>query len=572
MKLKWFSLGCLTSIALLIAIIVLGVRSATKMMQTEKAVAETNIKFDSWMTIQLNGPIKEFSEIKPDNIFNDVPTSVHSVCLKIDEASKDPRISGIYLRPQGVICGLASLNRIGESLENFKKSGKSIITYLDMATDRDYYLATFSTKIFLEPSASAGIALTGTGADMNFYGNLLKRIGIKVNVVHAGKYKGAGETYSRDRLSSPHKKNLTSLIDNIYREKLGKTAYNRDIEYNTLANIYESREELFISQKEALKYQLVDALQTEEEVKTKYSVSEKKSINYKDYNHKSESKFEKKIAVLYAQGTIMQASKYNRNALSSNKIKSQVDKILKDGSIKAVVLRIESPGGSALESEKIYNTLRRLKVPVYVSMANIAASGGYYISCAGKYVFADPMTITGSIGVVSMIPQADVLADNIGITSDGVKRGKFSGAFNIFKPVPEYMLQSFQKNSEDIYFEFKSRVAEGRNLELSYVEKVAQGQVWSGTQALENKLVNQTGTLKDAISFAANENGLKAFEVVYYPEQKTLLEIFFEENLNIENFTTAFRDFPFDELKKIREFGNLIKNEKNLILMPYKVQ
>jgi protease-4 len=466
---------------------------------------------------------------------------------------------------------MASLNRIGESLENFKKTGKEVVTYLDMATDKDYYLATYSSKIYLEPSASAGIGLTGLGAQMNFYGNLLNKIGVKVNVVHAGKYKGAGETYSRTALSEPHRKNLTNLIDKLYNEKIGITASNRNTDSENIKNVYENRDEMIISKEDALKYLLVDGLKTEEEIKAEYQIFKDKAVKYTSYDLNLSSKFDEKIAVIYAQGNIMPGSKYNQNALSNAKIKAQVDKIVKDGTIRAVVLRVDSPGGSALESEKIYNTLRRLNVPIYVSMANVAASGGYYISCAGKHVFADPMTITGSIGVVSMIPNASKLADNIGITTDGVKRGKFAGALNLWDPTSKDMIDSFQKNAEDIYFEFKTRVSEGRALDLNAVEKVAQGQVWTGDQALGHKLVNSIGTLQNTIEFAAKETGLTNYEVVYYPHQRTMLESILEENLNLENVAVKFKGLPLGDLEKMKNFWNLIKDERNLTLMPYKV-
>jgi protease-4 len=559
---KWFALGCLTSfilIGLLVAILVtIGVRST----RTITAV----VKPDSYLHLQLTGPIAEYNEIRDDFIFETETASVHELIRKIHAAQTDSNIRGILLEPRGVVCGSAVADRLGQALLEFRDSGKDVTAYIEDCGDRDYYLCTFANRIVMNPSASASIMLTGVGSSLNYYKRLLDKLGIEFKVVHAGKYKGTGEPYVLDAMSPEFRENLTGVLDSTYVRKLKTIAENRkrvveqeddineDNRYEYIRKIYEERPSLFITADKAREMGLID--------ETAYRQDLLKSLRADGHLVKA-SKYDRepagynasnRVAVVYLQGEIMgMASEWQPGVITAERFDKIATELEKDSSTRAVVLRVNSPGGSALESEIIHHRIEQLKThkKVVVSMGNVAASGGYYISSGADAIFADPYTITGSIGVVSAIPNLSKGAAKLGVTPQTVSRGKFANAFDPMLPFNPNDVNSLQAHSITIYEEFKSRVAEGRKMTPDQVEAIAQGRVWSGAKAKEIGLVDEVGTLDEAVAKAATLAGLKSFGTDYYPETHTVMETILKDRLNINTLSTALH------AGLVEDWGNL---------------
>ena len=568
MKSKWFSLGCLTSVVIIIIMIFTMTWTFGSMGKGFKKPKVEKIVEGSWLRMDISGIINDYNEFKDNPFVGSISTentSVHEIVHKIYKASQDENIRGILLEPNFISCGYANLNEIMSALEHFKNSGKEIHAYLDLGTNKDYILSTVADKIYLNPSASAGILLTGVGGGILFYKDLLDKIGIEINVIHAGKFKGAGETFSRNELSEPVRENLDRLFSNVYNSVLTKISENREIEFAEIVKIYEKREELFINQKNALNYNLVDELSVKEDLYNKLGVTKKNLVSFSKYKIPNLKKSDSNIAVIYAQGGIvMQSQGFGSVNITSSKLNKILDNIEKDNKIKGVVIRVNSPGGSALVSEMILDRIRRLREvkPVVISMGNVAASGGYYISAESDYIFADPFTITGSIGVVAMLPNIAKLTDNIGIHEEDISKGKFSNAMSIYSTLDESMINSLHISIQQTYLEFKQRVSDGRGILLDDVELIAQGQVWSAEDALQNNLIDETGMIDDAIKKAAELSNIEEYTIKYYPQQKNFLEEMIKNKFNIDIAETVISN-QIDEDKGILKAWQLFKSIKD---------
>ncbi len=574
MRKKWFAFGCLTSILVLIIIIFFIGHSISKLGK-QKAV---KVLPGSYLHLRLSGRIVDYKEIKDDLfMIDDDVYSAHEIIEKIDKAAKDDKIKGIILEPEWIRCGFATTNEIIAALEDFKTGGKQVIAYLDMVTNRDYFLASAAHEIYLNPSASAGILLTGIGSNILFYKDLLDKLGIEMQVIHAGKYKGAGEPYTRNQISKPFRESIDKLFSDIYENMLAEIANRREITTAQIKDIYEIRDELFINRETALKYKLVDELSFKEDLLAKFGIDNDNLLSLEDYKTRTVPlSFQENIAVLYAQGMITRARSGFEQKISAPRITKLLDKLQKDDKVKALVIRVNSPGGSALESEIILAKIREFKKqkPVVISMGNVAASGGYYISCVSDHIFADPFTITGSIGVVGMIPNINKLGDKVGIHPNEIRKGKFSNIFDPWvKPDPE-QFSALKKGIEETYMEFKSRVSEGRDMSLNEVEKLAQGRIWSCRDAGENDLIDETGNLEDAIIKAAELAGITAFARTYYPKQKSFLELLLKERFNLDIISKVLnndlqKDLGFD---KAADFYKNIKNEPVQAIIPVQIE
>ena len=580
MKSKWFSLGCLTSIAIIIIMIFTMLWTFGSMGKGFKKPMPEKIVEGSWLRMDLSGSIIDYNEFE-DNPFTDPfsadKTSVHEIVHKINKAAQDDKIKGILLEPKFIACGYANLNEIMSALENFKSTGKEIHAYLDFGIDKDYLLSTVADKIYLNPSASAGILLTGVGRGVLFYKELLDKIGVEYTVIHAGKYKGAGETFSRNEFSEPVRKNLDRLFSNVYNSILTKIAQNRGIELAEITKIYEKREELFINQEKALNYNLVDELSVKEDLYNELGVTKKNLVSFSKYKIPKFKKSNSNIAVIYAQGVIVAPSQgFGAVNITAAKLNKILDKIEKDNEIKGVVIRVNSPGGSALVSEMILDRIKRLRgaKPVVISMGNVAASGGYYISAESDYIFADPFTITGSIGVVAMLPNIAKLSDNIGLHEQDISKGKFANAFSIYSKPNESMINSIRMSIKETYLEFKQRVADGRGISIDDVELIAQGQVWSAEDALQNDLIDETGMISDAIKKAAELSNVDDYTIKYFPKQKNFFEEIIKDKFDIDIAETIISN-QIDEDKGILKAWQLFKSIKNdplQAVMPFELE
>ena len=573
MKSKWFALGCLASVVILVIMIFSTIIMIGSMGDSfAKSKQLKSITPGSYLHLKLSGDIPEYNEFS-ESFFGEDAIAAHSIIQKITKASYDKNIKGIILEPRWISCGFASLNEIMKALEHFKSSGKEVYAYLDMAGNRDYFLASVADSIYLNPSASGGIFLTGVGGNVLFFKDLFDKLGIEMKVIHAGKYKGAGENFSRSSFSKPVKDNISKLFSFIYEKMISKLAENRNLTKDDIKFIYEKRKEIFISQEKALEYKLVDKLCFKEDLLKKLGINRNKLISLKSYKLSPRKTKKERIAVVYTQGMISPSNSfYTAQNLSASKIDKVLDRIEKDNSIKAVVFRVNSPGGSALESEIIFNRIKQLNSvkPVIISMSNVAASGGYYISAESDHTFADPFTVTGSIGVVAMIPNINKLSDKIGITSDPITKGKYADIFNPYIEPNQEEFNALKEDIEATYMEFKTRVSNGRDMTLDEVEKIAQGQIWSSEDALDKNLIDEIGMLNDAIQKAAEIAEVSEYSVHFYPKKKSIFGELLKEKLDIDVVSKVIeneisKDFGLD--KPILLYKN-IKNNPIQAIMP----
>ena len=534
MKGKWFGFGCLTSILLLLAIVFVSLFSVnsyfSKYKGDKKKVADS-----TWLVLNLEKEVKEFSELSED-FFGNENNTVHNYIQIIDRAAEDKRIAGIILCPQYFTSGYSTLDQLMNSLQNFKASGKPVYAYVNSITNRGYYIASIADKVYLNPSSSAGILLTGIGGHILYYEQMLDKLGIEMQVIHAGKYKAAGEQFVRNEMSPEFRENLTSLYGDMYQQMLQTIADNRGIEVLDLRTLYEERDNIWINGQYSLKTGLVDELMQYQELLDMLHIQKSNKMNLTEYPLAPRLVPNNQIAVLYAQGNITNQTGPAIDLITSAKLFKEIDLIEKNPKVKGIVLRINSPGGSALESDIILNKLLKVQrtKPIVVSMGDVAASGGYYIACSADYIYADPMTITGSIGVVSIFPNLNKMGDSIGVNSNSIKYGKYSDILNVWEKPNDAELSAIQSSMMGIYDEFKTHVATGRDMTLNQVESIAQGRVWSSVQAKNNGLIDDIGDLNDAAAKAAEIAGISSYAIEYYPKQKSLMDLLLKEYFDID--------------------------------------
>ena len=571
MRKKWFAFGCLTSFVLVIVFLLVVFHSLGNLGK-KKAV---KIEPSSFLELKLSGEIRDYNEFKDDFFSSPMQKktiSANDVVLKINKAAKDKNISGIILEPNWIKSGFATVNEIISALENFKATGKKVYAYLEMCGNKDYYLASVADSIYLNPSASAGILLTGIGGNILFYKELLDKLGIEMQVIHAGKYKGAGEPFSRNQMSEPFKESVDELFSDLYEQMLKEISRRRNIPYSQVKKIYEKRDDVFINKQNAIDLRIADELAFKEAMLEKLNINKKNLVKFSDYRMPIPSLKPDKIAVIFAQGGISQSKSELEENISAAKFNKILDKLEEDKTVKAVVMRVNSPGGSALESEIILNKIKALKKkkPFVISMGNVAASGGYYISCDADYIVADPFTITGSIGVIGMFPNFNKLGTKIGIHSNVIKKGKYSTLFDPWQKPDKSVLKNFESEIKETYAEFKNRVAEGRKLKIDKVEEIAQGRVWSSSDAFKNQLIDAEGTLDDAVRKAAELAGISSYGKIFYPKQKSFFELLLKEKFNIEIFSGITNSEWEKELKfkEALQFYEMIKNDPVQAIVP----
>jgi len=567
MKTKWFFLGCLTSVVLLIAFVALSFVGLLKLSSRLADQQLAKINPGTVLHLKISGEIIEYNEFY-DNYFKDLGNGSHEIIQKINRATRDENVEAILLEPSWIVCGYAVLNEIKTSLEEFQKSGKKVYAYLERAGNKDYLLAAVADEIF-----PAGILLTGIGSSAIFYKDLFDKIGVEVTVIHAGEYKGFGESYSRRNFSKPVKENLNHLYTDIYERVIEDLSDRREIPSEKTRNIFEQRPELFISAENAIQYGLVDELLHFEDLVAKICPDQRKLINFNRYKSAAESLLNQdQVAVVYLQGEILESDlTYGAQFINFEKVDKILDKLETNPLVKGVVLRINSPGGSALESEIIHDRILKLKEhkTVIISMSNVAASGGYYISAPGDFIFADPFTITGSIGVATIIPNFKQMADKIGISTDPIKKGKYVDVFNPFVEPDAATYEALKLSSDNIYSEFLSRVSEGRSIDLEELKNIAGGRVWSSNYALDSGLINEIGILQDAVNKAADLAGLTDFQIKYYPEKRSIFQEFIDRRFNLSYMYSYLRYDLEDEFGLTRlylRYKNLLNDPVQAII------
>lgn len=454
---------------------------------------------------------------------------------RIAAAKNDARITGIYLDLSSVNAGRATIEEIRNALLDFKESGKFIISYSETYSQSAYYIASVSDEIYVNPQG--GIDFRGLASQTMFFKNAMQKLGVDMQIVKVGTFKSAVEPFTNDKMSEPNRQQMDALLGSMYSHLLTNIGASREIPVDSLHRIAD--ELLIRNAQDAVDLGLADGLKYKDELLS--SLMEKLNIEAtKDIKSISIAKYKPaktnfgtsrdRIAILYANGEIV-SGEGNEEIIGSETISRELRKLRQDDRIKAVVFRINSPGGSALASEIIWREVQLLKEvkPVMVSMSDVAASGGYYIAAAADSIFAQPNTITGSIGVFGTVPNLQELwNDKLGITFDGVKTGKFADMLsgNFDRPMTAEEQRYLQIEVERIYNTFLTRVADGRKIDKSNVDSIGQGRVWTGLQALENGLVDRVGNLEDAIDAAALKAEVSDYQIVRYPTIKQPFDAF----------------------------------------------
>ena len=526
-----------TLIALLINFFIkVGVVShmISNLSKTEETSA--TVKPNSVLYMKLNYEIPDrttdnpFGAIDFQSMESIDASGLNDILRNIEHAKTDPNIKGIYLELSSIPTSTATLQEIRDKLNEFKESGKFLVTYGETYSQSAYYMASIADKIFLNPEGA--VDLHGMATQIMFYKHLLDKLDVEMQIVRGpnNKFKSAVEPYFLDKMSEANREQMDKLLGTVWGQILQGISQSRNISVEQLNQIADNLETLFNADK-ALEYGLVDNLYYKDQVleELKGLTGSNKSINAvgntkyaKSYNDKNTSKNE--VAIIYASGQIYDGKGDEEMGIYSENLSKTIRKAREDENVKAVVLRVNSPGGSAVASAIIGRELDLTKEvkPVIVSMGNYAASGGYWISAKGDYIFADPTTLTGSIGVFGTFPNAQgLLNDKIGLTFDVAKTNENSDFGSITQPLTEFQYNKLQQMVVKTYNDFTSRVAEGRGLTQAYVDSIGQGRVWAGADAIGLGLVDQLGDMEDAIAYAVQKANLgNDYKVTEWPKQK----------------------------------------------------
>ncbi|HNZ71036.1 MAG TPA: signal peptide peptidase SppA [Prolixibacteraceae bacterium] len=534
---------------------------------------ETVLKDNSVLEIKLDGEVVDRSTDNPfENL--DIPLLSSTKKIGIDllkesitKAKNEDKVKGIYLRIDDVSAGYADCEEIRSALVDFKSSGKFIYAYSETYSQKAYYLASVADKIFINPEGS--LMFTGISSSTPYFSKALDKLGVEVQVIRHGKFKAAVEPYILDKMSPENKEQIETYIGSIWNNVLGEIATSRNTTVSALNSIADENM-YFRHARKLISNNLVDSLVYEDQVldflKSKAGIESKKDIPFvtvselKNVPAKRESKglAKNKIAVIYAAGEIAMesSSSMSEEGISGLALSKEIREARQDSSIKAIVLRVNSPGGSALASELIWREVKLAaeQKPTVVSMGNLAASGGYYIACAADSIVANPTTLTGSIGVFGLIPNANELIDGkLGIKNEVVKTNKLSDMPSLTRALTDEEEQIMQEMVENVYSTFVSHVAEGRNMTYEQVDAIGQGRVWTGENALKLGLVDKLGDLDDAIAIAKNMAKLDTYRVVKLPKETDPIEEL------MKGFSTKMKMSILE-----KELGSAVKYYKSL--------
>ena len=576
-----------TLIALLIVFFVkVAVYSAliSGMSKMSSETTSTVLKPNSVLFMKLNYDIPDRTA---DNPFKSIDfntmepietTGLNEILRNIEHAKADPKIKGIYMELSSIPTSTATLEEIRNKLIEFKQSGKFIAVYGETLSQSAYYVASVADKIWLNPEGM--IDLHGMASQIMFYKHLLEKLEVEMQIVRGpnNRFKSAVEPYFLDKMSEANREQMDKLLGAIWGKILQGISETRGISVEQLNQIADNLELMTDAQK-ALDYGLVDNLffkdQVVEQLKaltgSGNTVNAVNNANYaKSYKAKNFNKNE--VAVIYASGQIFDGKGNEENIYSENLAKT-IRKVREDRNVKAVVLRVNSPGGSALASAIIGRELDLTKEekPLIVSMGNYAASGGYWISAKGDYIFADPTTLTGSIGVFGTFPNMQGLFNHkLGLTFDVVKTNENADFGNFTQPLTPFQYAKLQENVVKTYDEFTLRVAEGRGLRQSYVDSIGQGRVWAGADAIELGLVDQLGDLEDAIAYAVEQANLgNDYKVSEWPEQKDFVLRVMESMNKTNEIQVAMKRKLGVYYNYIEGLDNLQKNTGIQARMPF---
>ena len=556
-------------ISFLSILMMIGMVATLSSSDTEK------IENNSILELTLNAPIDERAAQNPFAdmdipYYNTNSIGLDDIIASLENAAKDDKIKGISLNIKSVGASPASLEEIRGALIKFKESGKFVYAYSDSYTQGAYYLASAADKVFLNPKGE--IDFRGLAFQIMFYKGLIDKLDIDVQVVKCGKFKSAVEPYLLNKMSDANREQLTVLGNSIWGKMLEDIATSRNITVEQLNNVADSM--LILKDiNNAIAMGMVDAFC----YPTDYRNTLKKEIGVKDdepLNLVSLASYRKsfkedlgkgddKIAIIYAVGQINDG-KGSDNTIGDVTLCKEIRRAYKDKDVKAIVLRVNSPGGSALASEIIWNELENAKAAgkkIVTSMGDYAASGGYYISCNSDAIVAQPNTLTGSIGVFGMIPSVQrCLETKLGVTVDVVKTNAHSD-MSTLRAMTEEEYNLMQGMVDQTYDTFLTRVSDGRGLTKAQVDSIGQGRVWAGTDALQLGLVDKLGNMKDAIALAAKLAGTDSYKIVYYPEKKEWFETLFNKDKEEKEISAAIRSELGDLYPTYNALQQIIKSK-----------
>lgn len=541
---------------------------------------------NSILKISLNYDVKERSSSNP---FEEISflsfeakktLGLDDILANIKKAKTDNNIKGILLDVGYIPAQLATIEEIRSALINFKNtSGKSgtgnkfIYAYSEVYSQKGYYLVSVADKIFLNPTGI--LEFKGFSAEIMFYKHALEKLEIEPQVFYNGKFKSYTEPFRLDKMSEPNRIQTTEFLNEMYHGFIGRIAESRKLSEKYLDSVANNL--LIRKAEDAKELKLVDELSYEDEmldsIKYRLSIDEKKEIDFITMNkyvnvvdqNKSKVAAKERIAIIYAEGEIVDGKSDEGEVGSITFAKTIRDARLND-KVKAIVLRVNSPGGSALASDIIWReiTLARKKKPVVVSMGGVAASGGYYISCAADTIVAEPNTLTGSIGVLGIIPNIEKFFNNkLGITFDGVKTSRFADMPTVTRPMSAEERQIVQMEVDRIYHDFVSKVAEGREKTVEEIDSIAQGRVWSAMSAKEIGLVDVIGGIDDAVKIAASMAKVEQYSIMSLPEQKDPVTKIIEQFTGDEMESRILKNKLGDNYKYVQQLER-IKNMRGI--------
>lgn len=558
-------------LAIILFVVLALVIISSQLSSDQEAVS---VKEKAVLHLKFDLPLADRGGMMPDlqNFRIQKRMGIKDITDMLDDAAKDDRIKGIFIEPSVFTGGLATTEEVRNTLLKFKESGKFIVAFSDAYSHKSYYLSSVADKIYLNPAGL--VQFTGFSAQIMFYKSMLDKIGIDPVIIRYGKFKSAVEPFMQDNMSEANREQTTKYLNAFWNTMLSGISKERGIE---IADLNLFADSLYITSAKACKdYNFVDELLYRDQVIDQLnSLTEIKTedddvqlISMQDYR-KAEKDFKEiekfgsdKIAVIYAEGTI-NMGKSDDETIGSESLAEEIRKAREDSTVKAIVLRVNSPGGSALASEVIWRetVLAQAEKPFVVSMGDVAASGGYYIACAADTIVAQPNTITGSIGVFGLLFNAEELMNTIGVNIETVNTNRYADIGNPNRQMTEFEKNSIQKGVNDIYYVFIEHVAEGRGMTTEQVDEIGQGRVWAGVDAKEIGLVDVLGGLGTAIDIAKQMAGLEEYRILNYPEkdefQKMLEEFMAEARIETVKENTGFLFQYIERMKKVEQMQGM---------------
>ena len=532
------------------------------------------IEKDSYVTLSFPGGIAERLNFDWRSMKFNQELDFYTVIRTLEEIRNDNNIKGVILDIDNMNLASSQVEEIGEKLDELKKSDKKIYAFGNYINRNNYSIALYADEIYMTPSFSTSINLEGYRLDVPYYKELAEKFGVEFQVVHIGDFKSFGENFVRNEMSNEFRENYTRLLDASFNDFMDNVSYRRKIgrellEEKILGGVY-----LMMDSKSAQVEGLIDKLSFHDDFLKENEIENTLSIE-EYYAGKGRFDIEgDRIGVIVASGEIrMNGDDVSRTYITPDEIAYQIESAMDDDSIKGVILRIDSPGGSALASEIIVEKLTKLKEkkPVYVSMGSVAASGGYYIASNANKIFANERTVTGSIGVVSMIFNLEDLYEKMGLKWETIEKGKTLGFMNLNKKLTEDEIELIRSSSEKTYGEFKNRVIEGRGLDAAKVEEIAQGKVWTGKEAKEIGLVDEIGSMETAVETMAMDLNLLNYDVVDLGGVDSKWDMLFEFSNYLESkFDVKIFGHRLSEVEERMEYIEEI-NGKAQYRLPYDI-